>query len=420
MPYVAPPLRAHRPPPGVDPRRLADHSLETLAAWLAGETGVASTRARRAAGKALRVAFAADDATRAPYDDAALIAGGIGAWARPALLTLDAGLSLTVAHRAPSADGTVKLLLRTADDHLIESVLIPAARGRRRARVTLCISSQVGCARACTFCETGAHGLNRHLHAHEIVDQYRIARAICASASTDRPRDRREPPSAGKPRSGRTRLPAAQRPVSNIVFMGMGEPMDNLRRVQRAIDLLTTPQAFDFAPSRVTVSTVGRADKLADFFASTRAELAISINAPDDQRRARIMPINERHDLATLKKKLLDVMPRGRRVLFQYALFGGFNDSLDDADLLAAYVRDVPCRVNVIPANPGPDPALFAPTPTRVDAFVARLASHGVTTLVRRPRGRDVGGACGQLAGRRRGLAVLDEATPPEPGASPR
>lgn len=394
--------------------RLADHDVDSLGSWLHERTSCGRERARRAAAKALRAAFGRDAEGDCAWTDAALAEAGIGQWARPHLLTFDPSLSLELAERAPSEDGTERLLLRTHDDQLIESVLIPAEKGRKRARMTLCISSQVGCARACAFCETGSHGMVRQLAAREIVDQFRIAQRICEA---DRPVDKRaEAPTPTPPKRGtksRT-LPAALRPISNVVFMGMGEPMDNLPRVRDAIALLTTPQAFAFAPSRITVSTVGHADKLATFFESTRAELAISINAPDDQRRSRIMPINDRYDMATLRRVLLEVMPKGRRVLFQYALFNDFNDSLDDADLLADYVQDIPCRVNVIPANPGPDASLTTPSASRVDAFVARLADRGVTTLVRRPRGRDVGGACGQLAGSRREQLVTLRRNEPE------
>jgi 23S rRNA (adenine2503-C2)-methyltransferase len=285
-------------------------------------------------------------------------------------------------------------LLRARDGALIESVIIPAHAGRDSARTTLCISSQVGCARACSFCETGQLGLLRQLSAAEIIDQFRLAAEMLRDEGA-RPTDRRAA-SAGTAR------------VSNVVFMGMGEPFDNLREVTRAIALLSDPCGIAFATSRTTVSTVGVADKLESFFALTRAELAISLNAPDDARRDRIMPINRRFDLPTLRHALLAALPPGRRVLFQYALFAGFNDSLADADLLADYVAPVPCRVNVIPANPGPDPTLFAPPTERVDAFVERLAERGVTALVRAPRGRDVGGACGQLAGSRR-LTLLRE-----------
>jgi 23S rRNA (adenine2503-C2)-methyltransferase len=181
--------------------------------------------------------------------------------------------------------------------------------------------------------------------------------------------------------------------------MGMGEPFDNLAEVTRAIRLLTDPRAFGFAAKRVTVSTVGVIDRLDAFFSGCHAELAVSLNAPDDERREAIMPVNRRAPLSALRAALAEKLPRGHRVLFEYVLFDGYNDAPADADLLAGFVAGLRCRVNVIPANPGPDPALRPPAPDRVDAFVARLSAHGVTTLVRRPRGRDVGGACGQLAG---------------------
>jgi len=279
------------------------------------------------------------------------------------------------------------LLLEGDDGALIESVIIPTQKGRSRARATLCVSSQAGCARACTFCETGALGLRRQLHASEIIDQLRIAKKICADPAA--------------PRDCRTRemVPTT---ISNIVFMGMGEPFDNLATVTRAINLVCDEHGFRWSASRITVSTVGVADRFAQFFSSTRAELAVSLNAPDDARRNRIMPINERFCMATLKTALLASLPPKRRVLFQYALFRDFNDSVEDADRLADYVTPIPCRINVIPANPGPDPTLQAPTQTAVDAFVHRLHRRGILTLVREPRGRDIGGACGQLAGSRR------------------
>jgi 23S rRNA (adenine2503-C2)-methyltransferase len=301
------------------------------------------------------------------WSDASLTDAGIGAWARPHLLELDPSPRLAIAEEAPASDGTIRLALAAEDGALVETVIIPGP-----ARTTLCVSSQVGCARACTFCETGRHGLARQLDAGEIVDQVRVASA-----------------------RWRGREPA----ISNLVFMGMGEPFDNLAEVARAIRLLTDPRALGFAEKRVTVSTVGVADKLDAFFASCRAELAVSLNAPDDVRRDAIMPVNRRAPLAELRRALVAALPPQKRVLFEYVVFDGFNDATEDADLVAAFVAGIRCRVNVIPANPGPDPALRAPRPERVDAFVARLSSHRVTTLVRRPRGRDVGGACGQLAG---------------------
>jgi 23S rRNA (adenine2503-C2)-methyltransferase len=387
--------------PGNGRRPLTDHDTESLARLLRSRTGRALDTARRAARKVLRHALELDCSVDRGWDPASLSRAGLGAWAHDALVDLDPGVGLVVAEQAVSGDGTARMLLRAHDGALVEAVLIPAEAGRDRARTTLCISSQAGCARACTFCETGALGLSRQLGAAEIVDQYRLARRVCAS---DRPLDRR---GGRTPRLGMEEGDGGERrwgPVSNIVFMGMGEPFDNLDAVLRAVDLVA--EGFGFPPRRITVSTVGVADKIETFFRATRAELAVSLNAPDDARRSAIMPVNRRFDMATLRAAIARWLPPGRRVLFQYALFAGFNDAPGDADAVAAWIGALPCRVNVIPANPGPDPALVAPVPERIDAFVGRLKSHGITTLVRAPRGRDVGGACGQLAGARRLIQV--------------
>lgn len=354
------------------PALLASHSAESLAEHLE-QAGGTRGAARSAAGRVIRHVFGGATGAVAitlPWDTEALAGLGIGAWAHPALLALDVAPSLTVDTVAPAEDGTVRLLLRARDGALLETVIIPGP-----ARTTVCISSQVGCARACTFCETGAHGLARQLDAGEIVDQVRIALSTWGD-----------------------RLPA----VSNVVFMGMGEPFDNLRAVARATHLLTDSRAFCLAPARITVSTVGVADALAEFFRTCRAELAVSLNAPDDARRSAIMPINRRFPMAALRSALTAALPRSRKVLFEYVLIAGFNDAPEDADLVAAFTEGIRCRVNVIPVNPGPDPGIRAPTAAVLDAFVARLAARDVVTLVRRPRGRDVGGACGQLAGARR------------------
>jgi len=294
---------------------------------------------------------------------------------------LNPTLSLAVRDEVPAEDGTIRLVLAARDGSLIEAVIIPGP-----ARTTVCVSSQVGCARACTFCETGRLGLKRQLDAGEMVDQVRLARSIWT-----------------------TRKPSAP-PLQNVVFMGMGEPFDNLAAVLCAIRLLTDPRAFALAPSRITVSTVGVADKLDAFFAGSRAELAVSLNAPDDARRSAIMPVNQRVPLAALREAIVRALPPRRRVLFEYVLFDGFNDAPEDAELVAAFVSGLRCRVNVIPSNPGPDPSLRPPSAERLEAFVARLSSLGVTTLVRRPRGRDVGGACGQLAGAMRPASLESRA----------
>jgi 23S rRNA (adenine2503-C2)-methyltransferase len=363
-----------------DRDRLSAHDGASLVVELV-DAGVGKGAATAAASRALKAAFRGGDVPNAPtaarLDDGALEAAGIGKAARAALTAMHLAPSLALRDRAPSDDGAARLLFATSDGALVESVVIPGPR-----RVTLCVSTQVGCARACTFCETGTLGLARGLSTAEIVDQVRLAAPIARELG-----DGAE--------------------LSNLVFMGMGEPLDNLAEVGRAVRLLTDARAFAFAPSRVTVSTVGVVDKLEAFFRDVPAELAVSLNAPDDARRSRIMPVNERFDLATLHAALARFVPPRRRVLLEYVLFDRFNDAPEDADLVADFTRGLRARVNVIPANVGPDPALRAPSAERVDAFVARLSSRGVTTLVRRPRGRAVGGACGQLAGAAR-LVELD------------
>lgn len=353
---------------------LASHGPSSLAKLLEAAGG-SPTAARSAAGRVITHAFGARAARLETlrWDRALLLELQVGAWAHDALLALDAAPSLAIESVAPASDGTERLLLRARDGALLETVIIPTSVSAGQGRVTLCISSQVGCARACTFCETGAHGLARQLDAGEIIDQVRIARS--------------------------RRAERGEAPITNVVFMGMGEPFDNLGEVARATELLTDGRAFRLAPSRVTVSTVGVADKLEAFFATCHAELAVSLNAPDDARRSAIMPINERFSMGALRDALVRHLPPSRHVLFEYVLIAGFNDALADADLVADYVAGFRCRVNVIPLNPGPNPAQQPPSTGALDAFVRRLAERRVVTLVRRPRGRDVGGACGQLAG---------------------
>ena len=279
---------------------------------------------------------------------------------------------------AGSGDATQKLLFRTEDGLLIESVIIPSEGGRAQGRTTLCVSSQVGCGRRCRFCETGVNGLVRQLRADEIVAQFRQARLFWEQERKDAP------------------------PLSNVVFMGMGEPLDNLEAVLAAIEVLTDDLVYGLAARRITVSTVGVADRIGPFLARSKAHLAVSLNAPDDARRSALMPVARRCDLATLKRSLVQGLQPGRDVLIEYILFAGFNDSAADALLLLAFLEGLPARVNLIPANPGPDPNLRQPEPAAVLAFQRQLLDAGARAMVRYPHGREVGGACGQLAGRRR------------------
>ncbi len=280
--------------------------------------------------------------------------------------------SLTLAERASSQDGSERLLWRTTDGQVLESVIIPSSNGRR---VTVCVSSQVGCARRCAFCETGRLGLQRNLQTCEIVEQFQGSLLLWQQVRGDRPA------------------------LSNVVFMGMGEPLDNWPQVVDAVNILSDTLAFGVSIRKITVSTVGVAQQLPAFFDQTRANLALSLNAPDDARRARVMPIGRGCNLAELKEKILACLPAGREILVEYILFAGFNDALADADLLGAWLQGIPSRCNLIPANPGPDPALRQPDQEQVLAFQKRLLEQGVRAMVRYPHGRDVGGACGQLAG---------------------
>ncbi len=282
---------------------------------------------------------------------------------------------LTQVESVVAADKTRRILWQTHDGLVIEGVVILADNGQR---VTLCVSSQVGCGRRCAFCETGRLGLVRNLGADEIVGQFRRANRIWNDV--------------------RGALPA----ISNVVFMGMGEPLDNLDNVIDAIAVLTHDWAYGLSARKISVSTVGVAHKFAEFFARTQANLALSLNAPDDARRSQLMPVNQRVPMAELKSALLASLPRGRSVLVEYVLFAGLNDAPADAELLHAWLAGVPARLNLIPANPGPDPRLQSPVPAAVWAFQKQLLDAGVRVMVRYPHGRDVGGACGQLAGAHR------------------
>ncbi len=283
---------------------------------------------------------------------------------------------LTLAEDHAAADGTRKLVFCTFDALRIEAVLIPADSGRR---TTLCVSSQAGCGRACPFCETGRTGLQRNLVADEIVAQLRGAWALWQACRDTRP------------------------PIGNLVFMGMGEPLDNLAEVLDAIAVVTHDLAWGLSARRVTVSTVGVVSQLPAFFAGTRAELALSLHAADDAKRGRLVPANRRWGVAALKQALQEHLPPGRDVFVEVALFAGVNDGPEDADALLVWLQGLPVRVNLLPANPGPDPTLVAPDADTVRRFQKRLLDAGIRAMVRHPHGRDVGGACGQLAGKRLG-----------------
>jgi 23S rRNA (adenine2503-C2)-methyltransferase len=260
-----------------------------------------------------------------------------------------------------STDGTRKYLWRLQDNEAIESVLIPT--GNRR---TLCISSQAGCALGCTFCATGRMGFRRNLSPFEIAGQIR---EILLRDPSEKP--------------------------TNIVFMGMGEPLLNWASVDTTLSILNSPEGFGIGARHITVSTVGILPGLAGF--AKRPEqfrLAISLHATTSAQRFGIMPIEKKYDLEAVLKAAEAFR---RRVTFEYVMIGGVNDSDADADRLAALARRLGALVNILPLHPGGAPDLTPTTALRIRAFADRLGNQGVEAVVRRSRGLDINAACGQL-----------------------
>jgi 23S rRNA (adenine2503-C2)-methyltransferase len=287
--------------------------------------------------------------------------------------------SLTLAEVQTSRDGTRKLRLVTADGSSIESVLIPDGD-----KTTQCISSQVGCAVDCQFCATAKLGLQRNLDAGEIVDQVYIARRLLAEVE-----------------------PARQ--LTNLVYMGMGEPLHNYDNVVRSLRILTHNKGAKLSHRRITLSTAGLVPKLEKLGAEdVRPNLAVSLNAASDAVRDAIMPINRKWNIARLLAALRAYpLEQRRRITFEYVLLAGVNDSLRDAAQLAKLLRGVKCKVNLIPWNPHPEAPYARPEPAVVDAFQAECKRLGLPTYLRTPRGDDIDAACGQLANRTNGAALV-------------
>lgn len=278
-------------------------------------------------------------------------------------------LPIVVDNFQVSNDGTIKSAFRLHDKHLIEGVLIPADD-----RMTACVSSQVGCSLTCKFCATGYMKRERNLDAGEIYDQVVI---IHDQAEQN-----------------------YQRPLSNIVFMGMGEPLLNYKGVMEGIERITSADGLNISPKRITVSTAGIAKmitKLADD--DVKFNLALSLHAADDKKRDTIMPINETNTLEALMEALQYFYQKtGNRITFEYILFYDFNDSLEDAEKLLKYARRVPVRVNIIEYNPISEASFTKATPETIERFANHLINGGIHTSVRRSRGKDIDAACGQLA----------------------
>ena len=311
----------------------------------------------------------------------------------------------SVIRDSTSADGTRKWLLDAGNGNAVEAVYIPengrddwraggdddapedgkAADSSRRYRGTLCISSQAGCALDCAFCSTGKQGFNRNLTTAEIVGQlWHANRALVA--------DHPDGPWAATHRA----------PITNVVMMGMGEPLANFDNVVPALRLFLDDNAYGLSRRRVTLSTSGLVPWMDRLAAECPVALAVSLHAPNDTLRDRLVPINRKHPLAELMAACLRYLEHAPRdfITFEYVMLDGVNDQPEHARELAARVRDVPCKLNLIPFNPFPGTEFTTTPRARIRTFQHTLQDAGITTTIRKTRGDDIDAACGQLAGR--------------------
>jgi len=276
---------------------------------------------------------------------------------------------IDIADQQLSNDGTIKCAFDVRAGQVVEGVLIPTSK-----RMTACISSQAGCSLACKFCATGRLKLLKNLTVGEIYDQVEMIRSMA--------------------------LEQYDQGLTNIVYMGMGEPLLNYREVLASVDRICGDPGLGMSPKRITVSTAGIAKaikRLGDD--QVRFNLALSLHAANDAKRNQIMAINESNNLEALAEALQYFHEKtGTRVTFEYIIFRDFNDQLEDARELAAFCACVPCKVNVIEYNPIDGGEFQQADPERVDAFVALLESRNIIVNVRRSRGKDIDAACGQLA----------------------
>lgn len=297
-----------------------------------------------------------------------------------------------------ASDGTRKWLLSVGAGNGIETVFIPEAN-----RGTLCISSQVGCALACTFCSTGAQGFNRNLTVAEIIGQLWWANATLMSNPAECSAG--ETPVAGVGRNGAAlsvRHAVASRPVTNVVMMGMGEPLANFENVVAALDLMLDDNAYGLSRRRVTVSTSGLIPAMDRLRERCPVALAVSLHAPNDTLRNQLVPINRKYPISELLaacRRYLVSAPRDF-ITFEYVMLDGVNDSPLHARELVRLVQDTPCKFNLIPFNPFPHSSYRRSSPQAVARFRDVLQQAGLVTTVRKTRGDDISAACGQLAGK--------------------
>lgn len=274
-----------------------------------------------------------------------------------------------------SKDGTIKFRFRTPDGKLIESVYMPS-----EDRKTLCVSTQAGCAMGCTFCMTSTLGLLRNLTPGEIVAQvHAVNRQVRAEE----------------------KVTDTYRPLTNLVFMGMGEPLHNFEHLKTSLAILQSEEGPNFSHRHITVSTAGLVPMIDRLGKETEVKLAISLNASTDEQRDRLMPINKKWKIADLLEACRRFpLRQGRRITFEYVLMEGVNDSLEDAERLKALLRGIPVKVNLIPYNENPGLGFRSTGYERAEQFREILARAHVAAYVRQNRGTDIAAACGQLANR--------------------
>lgn len=280
-----------------------------------------------------------------------------------------------VAYQGESKDGTRKWVVEADGGSLIETVLIPADNGRR----TLCVSSQVGCSLDCSFCSTGKQGFARNLTSAEIIGQVWIA-SHCGAAYSD-----------------------GRKPVTNVVMMGMGEPLMNFGPVVSAMKLMLDDNAYGLSKRRVTLSTSGLVPKIDQLGDELDVSLAISLHAPNDELRNTLVPLNRKYNIATLLdacRRYLAKCDDARMITVEYTLMAGINDQEEHARQLAEVLSDIPCKINLIPFNPFPGSGYTKPSRNQVMRFQQWLFKLGHKAPVRMTRGDDIDAACGQLVGR--------------------
>lgn len=261
-----------------------------------------------------------------------------------------------------SVDGTKKYLFTALEGKFIETAFIPDGK-----RHTVCVSSQVGCKMGCLFCMTGKQGFQGNLSSGEILNQYRS-------------------------------IPE-WRTITNLVYMGMGEPLDNLEEVLKSLEVLTSDWGFALSPRRITVSTIGITPAMLEFLNRSNAHLAVSLHTPFDDERRKLMPVQQVYPLKEVLKEIKSWdFGRQRRVSFEYILFKNFNDSTSHVNELSRILHGIRCRINLIRFHPIPDTPLESPDEATINLFKEKLSAKGITTTIRASRGQDIWAACGLLS----------------------